>query len=79
MKTLEIREKMALLYVMFSCVFVTFPYDILCQMWYLIVSIPDLCLLPYFALNNIVFDKSHVMLNDMLVEYIVEVGSVIKL
>ena len=70
---------MAPLYVMFSCVFVTFPYFILGQMWYLIVSIPDLCHLPYFTLNNIVFDKSRVMLNDMLVEYIVEVGSVIKL
>ena len=35
---------------MFSCVCVTFPYDILGQVWYLIVSIPDLCLLPYFAL-----------------------------
>ena len=36
----------ALLYVMFSCVFVTFPYGVLGQMWYLIVVIPDLCLLP---------------------------------
>ena len=30
------------------CVFVTFPRGILGQVWYLIVSIPDLCLLPYF-------------------------------
>ena len=36
---------LALLYVMFSCVFVTFPYGILGQVLYLIVSIPDLCLL----------------------------------
>ena len=35
-------------YVMVSCVLVTFPYGILGQMWYLIVSIPDLRLLPYF-------------------------------
>ena len=35
-------------YVMFSCVFVTFSYSILGQVWYLIVSIPDLSLLPYF-------------------------------
>ena len=70
---------MALLYVMFSCGFVTFPSVILGQVWYLFVSIPDLCLLSYFSLNNIVFDKSHVMLNDMLVEYIVNVGSVITL
>ena len=34
-----------------SCVtfsFVTFPYGVLYQVWYLIVSIPDLCLLSYF-------------------------------
>ena len=37
-----------LLYVMFSCVFVTFPCGVLGQVWYLIVSIPDICLLPYF-------------------------------
>ena len=34
--------------VMFSCVFVTFPHGVLGQVWYLIISIPDLCLLPYF-------------------------------
>ena len=37
-----------LLFVMFNCVFVTFPCDILGQVWYLIVSIPDLCRLSYF-------------------------------
>ena len=30
------------------CIFVTFPCGILGQMWYLIVSFPDLCLLSYF-------------------------------
>ena len=40
-------DLLALLYVMLSCVFVTFPYDILGHVWYLIVSIPDLCLLFY--------------------------------
>ena len=29
-------------FVTFNCVFVTFPYGILGQVWYLIVSIPDL-------------------------------------
>ena len=38
-----------LLYVTFYCVFVTFHYSVLGQVWYLIVSIPDICLLPYFA------------------------------
>ena len=33
---------MALLYVMFHCVFVSFQYGVLGQVWYLIVSIPDL-------------------------------------
>ena len=33
---------------MFSCVLVTFPYGVLGQLWYLIVSIPDICLLSYF-------------------------------
>ena len=31
------------------CVFVTFPIGILVQVWYLIVSIPDLCTLTSFA------------------------------
>ena len=31
----------------FSCAFVTCPYGTPCQVGYLIVSIPDLCLLPY--------------------------------
>ena len=39
-----------LLFVMFNCIFVTFPFDILGQVWYLIVSTPDLCRLSYF--NN---------------------------
>ena len=37
-----------LLFVMFYCVFVTFPCGILGQVWYLIASIPDLCRLSYF-------------------------------
>ena len=43
---------MALLYVMFSCVIVTFPYGVLGQVLYLIVFIPDLCLLSYFYLMH---------------------------
>ena len=41
-------REMALLYVTFSCVFLTFHMDVLGQVWYLIVWIPDLCFLPYF-------------------------------
>ena len=38
-----------LLCVMFNCVIVTFQCGILGQLWYLIVSIPDLCRLSYFV------------------------------
>ena len=39
-----------LLFMMFIVIFVTFPFGILGQVWYLIVSIPDLCCLSYFVL-----------------------------
>ena len=32
-----------------SCIFVTFPYGVQGQVWYLIVLIPDLCLLVYLT------------------------------
>ena len=35
-------------FVMFYCVFVTFPYGILGKVWFLIILIPDLCHLSYF-------------------------------
>ena len=38
-----------LLFVMFNCVFVTFPCGILGQVWGLIVSILDLCTLTYLT------------------------------
>ena len=34
------------------CIFVTFPCNILGQVWYLIVSFPDLCCLSYFETCN---------------------------
>ena len=46
----ERADLLALLCGMFSCVFVTFPYGVLGQVWYLIVSIPDRCILPYFVI-----------------------------
>ena len=33
----------------FNCILVTFPCEVLGQVWYLIVSIFDLCLLTNFA------------------------------
>ena len=41
-----------LLCVVFSCVIVTLRYCVSGQLWYLIVSIPDLCL-PFLLLNVI--------------------------
>ena len=38
-----------LLFVMFNCDFVTFPFGILGQVRYLIVLIPDPCCLSYFV------------------------------
>ena len=55
-------DLLALLYVMFSRVFVTFLYGVQGQVCYLIVSIPDLCLLSYF--NYIACYVSE--LNDLL-------------
>ena len=43
----ERADLFALLYVMFACVFVTFSYVVLGQVWFLIVCILDICLLPY--------------------------------
>ena len=34
------------------CIFVTFPCGNLGQVWYLIVSFPDLCHLSYMSLRN---------------------------
>ena len=41
-----------LLYIMFYCVCVTFPCGVLGQVLYLIVSIPDRCLITYFDQQN---------------------------
>ena len=46
----ERASLLALLNVMFSCeLFFTFPFGVLGQVWYLIVLIPDICLLAYFS------------------------------
>ena len=39
---------------MFDCVFVTFPCGILGQVWYMNVSIPDLCRLVYLVLDILI-------------------------
>ena len=54
-----------LLFVMFNCVFVTFPFGILGQVSYLIVSIPDPCCLTYFDLINFPNICSHCPLKSI--------------
>ena len=39
----EGADLLALLFVMFSCVFVTFSHGVLHQVWYLVLSILNLC------------------------------------
>ena len=45
------RADLLALVVVSNCEFVTFPICILGQVWYLIVSIPDLCTLTYVLLR----------------------------
>ena len=47
--------RLALLCAIVSLCFVTFPYGVPCKVWYLIISIPDLCLLyfyPFYILKR---------------------------
>ena len=46
------------LFVMFICIFVTFPSGILGQVWYFIVSIPDLCRLSYLYIQEYLLERS---------------------
>ena len=41
-----------------------FPIGILGQVWYLIVSIPDLCTLSYLYSNRDVTERHHSYIND---------------
>ena len=55
------RADLLLSFMVLNCVVVTFPFDILGQVWYLIVSIPDLCPLSYFHTVRIVLHISAVL------------------
>ena len=48
----EKADLFALLCLMFYCVFVTSPCGVLDKVWYLIVSISDLCILSYFYVGT---------------------------
>ena len=45
------------------CVFVTFPYGVLGQVWYFIVLIPDLCFTLYLDLKETCYYGEQVMNN----------------
>ena len=48
-------------FVVLNCVVVIFPFGILGQVWYLIVSIPDLCPLSLFHTVHMVLHTSAVL------------------
>ena len=52
----EKADILALLCAMYYCVFVTFPCGVLGQVWCLIVSIPDFCILSYFYDSILLID-----------------------
>ena len=76
-------DLLALLYMMFSCVFVIFQCGVLCQVCRdLIVSIPDFCLLTYFYkqrcgnshyfdlnINSELIDVSEILLSNTKVAF----------
>ena len=47
-------------------VFVTFPSGILGQVWYLVVSFPDLCRLSYLERENNHFCMRHIVRRDLI-------------
>ena len=63
----ERADLLALLGVVSSCVSVIFPFGVPGQVWYLIVSIPDLCLPLYFNFEN---DKFKAVVMLLLIYYL---------
>ena len=51
----------------FSCVFVSFSYGVPGQVWYLIVSIPDLCLLFNFVIQHFMFTFAIILMGKRAV------------
>ena len=60
----EPANLLVLLYVMFSCGFVSFLCGVLGQVWCLIVSIPDFCILPHIVITNKLKNKQTVKAED---------------
>ena len=60
----ERADLLALIYVMFYCVFVTFTCGVLGKVWCMIVSILDLNLLSYYEMAHFLQNKQkHVKMN----------------
>ena len=59
---LERADLFAFLCVLFSCKFVTFPYGVPGQVWYLVVSIPDLYFL--YGIATALINISITMMNS---------------
>ena len=57
----EMADILTLLCVVFSCVFVTLPYFVPGQLWYLIESTPDLCHCLYFKCDFIYLVLKYVL------------------
>ena len=58
------RADLLALVCVFNSVFVTFPCGILGQVWYLIVSIPDLCHISYFKYSVAVLSIGSFIFRD---------------
>ena len=55
---LEGAVLLALLFIVFSCVFVAFPYGVRGQVWYLTVSVPANCPPPYINCCEIILKNA---------------------
>ena len=76
----DMADLLALLCVMFSCAFVTFPYGVMGRVWYLIVLIPELCFFSYYLTClsplDLLWIKTHRCLVRIKVSYIESVKRV---
>ena len=76
----ERADLLAFLYVLFSCVFVTFPYGILDQVWYFIESISDTCLHPnlyYISYMHIIMLRKGILFIAHAIRSIITFSTVV--
>ena len=51
----ELKNQFNLIHLLCVNAFVTFPYAVFSQVWYMTISIPDICPYLYFCLRVIMF------------------------